>query len=158
MLFIYTAVSSTLPFPYVCLCMYACCVYLCCHMHSCMCVSATSGGAGYAAATSRESPQMGPTRKCSLHAQALPTFLGHSASSRVWVLEAQSGFSTSTHPTRTAFMIDPIPVSDTKDIPRSSSVAFSCDRYCMWCFTALVVASLPFFSAKSLIRSCTCGL
>ena len=118
--------------------------------------SRTSGGAGFAFATSRDKPQTGPTRRCSRQAQALPPFRGHPASARLCVLAAASGFSIFTQPTRTARMIAPIPVSLTSDIPRFSAIALSCDRYWQCCFTARRVASLSFLSAKSLTRSWTC--
>ena len=127
----------------------------------------TSGGAGYFAASSRDRPHMGPTRKNSRHAQQLPLFLGHLPSSRLTVLAPLSGLSILTQPTSTAFIMPPIPVcvwgvsglhqsqigvgsrvvcvcdsstthlptlthrpvSETKEMPRPSLIAFNCARY-----------------------------
>jgi len=107
----------------------------------------TSAGAGFFFASSRDNPQIGPTRKCSRQAQTFPAFLGHAASARLCVLAAASGLSIFTQPTRTARIIAPIQCRlPTSEIPRFSTVALSCDRYWQCCFTARTVASLSYCS------------
>ena len=58
--------------------------------------------------------------------------------------------SSTTHPPTLTHR----PVSETKEMPRPSLIAFNCARYWQWCLTARTVASLPLSSAKSLIKSC----
>ena len=129
-----------------CMCVYGCacdCVYMCVWLcaGACMCVPYLRWCRMFRSVFAWQSPdgsdsQMlstGPTVPCvtGTHGQ-LPTVCSCRA----------AGLSICTHPTSTTRIIAPIPVSDTRWMPRPSAIAFSWDRYWQWCFTARTVANL----------------